>query len=344
MATATVATRQNGWDIKYHKQVIGKGTTPPILMYAMAKDGRLTSTNQDAWITTDTDLADGLYQIVGKQWLPVKGAEVDEFPPVPTLKKVATFDITLDPVAHKRALACASTDKTRYVLTGVLMEVVEDGIVWVATDGQRLTVFKQEQKVPTKAIGKYILPHGSTGKPSSNLLNLLLKDKKHPVVRVTVTGEAMIVFDTLDQTITAKLVDGTYPNYKQVIPNDNPGLLRVDCGTMQAALKELKPFISDDSRAVKITIMAKHVRMYVTDPDRGIEHTVDVPCDHLRRVKDMQPLGLALPYLLDSTAYPDGPLYLGYNDNLSPMCFGNKVDGEQMVMTDLTVQMSMRLD
>ena len=327
-------------DYTIHKPIM-KGTIMPVLGTAQAKDGVLTSSNLDQWMQTPTDLADGLYQIVGKTWQPSK-IGMDEFPPMPVLKPKGKATLTLDRIACARLLACMSTDETRYILCSILFRVHEKGISLCSTDGRRLTVCEWPCKVAKLAHGDYIIKH--LGRANTHPLALLMRDKKRDEVTVTFAGD-MVQFANGEQTLTVKTCEGTYPNYKQVIPKDQQGLLRVDQRVMVDALKELLPFRPKlrkyiTSTSVVVEFREVELLMTMSDVDRDIKHTVSVPCKHERRGK-IEQIALDLDRLMDAFIHPDGIVYMSHQDELTPIATGTHLAGGQ-IGPELSVVMPMR--
>jgi len=332
-------------DTAIHNQIISKKSTLPILMNAIAEGGIMRSTNLDVQIQTETDLADGLYRLVGGKWLPSNPElEVVEFPPAikPDGKEI-TF--ALDRVAAKRLIACSSEDETRYVLNGVLFRVHEGGITLVSTDGRRLTVCEWEtSKVPKSVFGDYIIPN--YGKKNKHPLSMLMKDKKRDEI-VMQTGKEYVSFSNGEQTITTRVVQGTYPNYKQVVPGEDEGMFYVDQAVMMAALKELEPYTADLD-LIKINLKFDSIMLHAEDPSQALEHEVVVPAKHIRKPeKEVRSIALSVVYLIDSFAQEEGVVYVGYIDELSPICIGTQLEKkhgqDRIKRTDVTVQMPMRM-
>jgi DNA polymerase-3 subunit beta len=141
----------------------------------------------------------------------------DEFPPFPRVKdpvefKTSEFDL-------RRALAstafAASTDESRYVLNGTLLQFDKQELTVVACDGRRLGCITVELDGNKKLA--CILP----SKTVKELLRLLHNEEESPR-RVQITAsKANIQFTVGEITIVSKLIEGDYPDYKRVIPEAN---------------------------------------------------------------------------------------------------------------------------
>ena len=333
-----------------HNQIIPKNSTLPILGNAMVRNGMMWSTNLDMEVQTRTDLEDGLYRIVGGKCTPSDPElDVEDFPP-PTEVKGKTITFKLDPIAAKRLIACTSTDETRFILNAILFRVHKDGITLVGTDGRLLTVceWPSTEAVTHGAEGDYIVPHG--GKKNKHPLNMLMKDKKRDEIVMTL-GDGRVSFDNGEQLIIVKCIEGTYPDYKQVIPAADEGMFYVDQEVMLEALKEVAPYTTNSGKRkggtsclVQIFLEEDSIRIHAKDIDRALEHEVVVPAKHVRQPEEkMESIALDVAFLIDSFIQEKGLVYIGYFDELSPVTIGTQASSTAISRSDITVQMSMRI-
>ena len=105
-----------------------------------------------------------------------------------------------------------STDETRYVLNGVLFSFKDNKLTLVATDGRRLAMLDIDLEFPRSHEADIIVPTKAVTE-----LQRLLTDEGD--VRVSV-GSGQIAFDLNNTLLVSKLIEGNYPNYKQVIPGE----------------------------------------------------------------------------------------------------------------------------
>lgn len=200
----------------------------------------------------------------------------------PTLKGPATESPTYrrftlpgaDLFAALDSVAFAiSNEETRYYLNGVYMHPVTDPgrnmpeLRIVATDGHRLARF--DLVSPDAAIGMAgaILPKALIWL----LLKLLkpAKGKQLPTVDIEVTDKVIrLMFGAV--TVTAKLIEGTYPDYERVTPKHNDKLATVDVAAMLEALKAVTVLASErGGKGVKLTFGKDSVTLFVSGPDIG---------------------------------------------------------------------------
>ncbi|MBU6399654.1 MAG: DNA polymerase III subunit beta, partial [Verrucomicrobia bacterium] len=156
----------------------------------------------------------------GASFYRINGLGAEEFPPLPKFtddKKVAIPQDKLRAMLRKTAYA-VSMDEARYVLNGIFFVFKEHLVTLVATDGRRLALAEEEVEVSAAAQGEFIVPT----KAINELVRLVQSNGevqvKHTQNQVSFTLRDDKGFTVL---VASKLVDGTYPNYRQVIPAES---------------------------------------------------------------------------------------------------------------------------
>ncbi len=161
--------------------------------------------------------------------------------------------------ALKQVVPSASTDELRQVLTGVLFERVDDRLRLVATDSYRLAV---------RDIDAFALPGGvDRVLMSSRALNELLRLLGGEQTAQLVLGEREMAFTVGKTVLASRLIDGEFPNYRQLLPQSYPNVLAARKETILAALRRLKPVA--ESSPVRIVLDPSATRLEVASPDRG---------------------------------------------------------------------------
>src|SRR5262249_27309360 len=164
------------------------------------------------------------------------GEDPAEFPDIPTFTDEKYHEVGAGVLREmiRRTAFAAAKESARYAMTGVLWEFEENQIRLVATDGRRLAVVQgvavnhgasdtkgQSHVVPTKAMG---------------LLERLLQEGDEPVWISLRPNEAL--FKTQRAIIYSRLVEGRYPNYREVFPKKNTAKITVSAGPFFAAVRQ----------------------------------------------------------------------------------------------------------
>ncbi|MDO5631682.1 MAG: DNA polymerase III subunit beta [Paracoccus sp. (in: a-proteobacteria)] len=159
-----------------------------------------------------------------------------------------------------------STEETRYYLNGVYLHVTQaDGATvlrCVATDGHRLA--RVDAPLPP---GAEDMPGVIVPRKTVNELRKLLEDDE-AAIAVSVS-ETKVRFATPTQTLTSKVIDGTFPDYSRVIPTGNTRKLEVDANDFARAVDRVATVSSERSRAVKLALDQDRLVLSVNAPDSG---------------------------------------------------------------------------
>ncbi|MBM3878343.1 MAG: DNA polymerase III subunit beta [Verrucomicrobia bacterium] len=204
----------------------------------------------------------------GGSFFRIHGLAADDFPPVPELgerKKVVVPQAKLKGMLRRTAFA-ASTDETRYVLNGLLFSLKEHKITMVATDGRRLALTDEEVDVDPENQAEYIVPT----KAINELNRLLVGDGEVELV----STENQVAFTLRDPKgftvlVWSKLVDGTYPNYRQVIPSESRERVSLPREELLQALRRAEIMTSDKSNSVKLAFSKNNLSITANTPDVG---------------------------------------------------------------------------
>jgi DNA polymerase-3 subunit beta len=225
-----------------------------------------------------------------------------------------------------------STEETRYYLNGIYLHAPEDApkdapvLRGVATDSHRLAHI--EVPLPQGAAGMpgIILPRkaalevlklieGSSGQGSSSqgdgAVEIALSDSK-------------IRFNLGSIVLTSKLIDGTFPDYRRVIPVGNDSRMEVDCKSFSAAVDRVATISSEKSRAVKLAVSADTVVLSANNPEQG-SGTDEVPVNF--NGPEALEIGFNARYLLDIAGQIEGEnVCFDLSDGASPTIIRDAAD------------------
>ncbi|MCX6023377.1 MAG: DNA polymerase III subunit beta [Chloroflexi bacterium] len=181
----------------------------------------------------------------------VSGADADEFPPIPTVGEGVTARV--DPDALKNAISrvafAAASDESRPVLTGVYADFTGSSLTLAAADGFRLAVQRLALSEPTAVATQIIIPARTLTE-----LNRLLSDQEEPVEVVVGPTKANVLFRLKNVELVSQLVQGTFPNYSQLIPKTNASRAVVDVADFLRATRSASIFARDGSGIVRLVV------------------------------------------------------------------------------------------
>ena len=204
----------------------------------------------------------------GASFYKINGLSADEFPPVQKMKedkKVVLPQEKIKSMLRKTSFAI-STDESRYVLNGIFLILKEHKMTMVATDGRRLALVDEEVDIAENSQGEFILPTKAV-----NEMARLLGDKGDVELKFSDNQVSMSLSDEKGNSAVAisKLVEGNYPNYKQVIPSEAKERVALPREEFLAALRRAQIMTSDKANSVKLAIERNNLAITANSPDVG---------------------------------------------------------------------------
>jgi len=204
----------------------------------------------------------------GPSFFKIKGLAAEEFPPLPKFKEDKRLTLPQDKLRgmlRKTAFAI-STDESRYVLNGIFLSLKEHKLTMVATDGRRLALVDEDVDVPEKSQGEFIVPSKAV-----NELTRLLTDKGTLDVNFSENQAAFTLKDEKGGSILiiTKLIEGNYPNYRQVIPQETKERISLPREEFMHALRRAEIMTSDKQNSVKLAFTKNNLAITANSPDVG---------------------------------------------------------------------------
>lgn len=199
----------------------------------------------------------------GQSFFKILGLPEEEFPPLPKFEGAKTFTIHQQALrdALKKTSYAISTDETRYVLNGILFSFKENKLTMVATDGRRLALVDLEVEFPRSQEVEIIVPTKCVTE-----LGRLLGDEGD--VKMSV-GENQIAFEIGGSLLVSKLIEGNYPNYRQVIPGEAKERITLERETFLNAVHRVSLLSSEKSNSVKLVFSKNNIEIAANTPDVG---------------------------------------------------------------------------
>jgi DNA polymerase-3 subunit beta len=204
----------------------------------------------------------------GASFYKIRGLAAEEFPPIPKIKDDRMVSLPQEKIRGmmKKTSFATSSDESRYVLNGIFVSMKDNKLTMVATDGRRLALVDEEVDIPEAALGDYIIPSKAI-----NELNRLMTDAGKVELRFGDNQASMILLPEKGPkvSITTKLIEGNYPNYRQVIPSEVKERVTLGREELLHALKRAEIMTSDKANSVKMSFTTNNLSITANSPDVG---------------------------------------------------------------------------
>lgn len=199
----------------------------------------------------------------GPSFFRILGLPEEEFPPLPRFEDAKVFNIRQKDLRDglKKTAYAISTDETRYVLNGILCSFKDNKLTLVATDGRRLALVDLELEFPRSHEADLIVPT----KAVTELQRLLQEDGE---MKVSV-GDNQIAFEVDGTLLVSKLIEGNYPNYRQVIPGETRERITLEREVFLNSVHRVSLLASDKSSSVKLVFSKNNIEIVANTPDVG---------------------------------------------------------------------------
>jgi len=197
----------------------------------------------------------------GRSQFSVRPLSLDDYP---TQAEPSDDAVTLPADAMSDALRqvvrAASTDDARAVLTGVLLAAEDEGLRMVATDSYRLAVRDLPDSTVLESGQKVLIPGRAL-----NELQRVMGDAERLTVRL---GEREATFEAGSTRLSTRLIEGEFPNYRNLLPSSYPNLLTFGKAAMLEAIRRVK-ILAQDSTPVRLTLGGDTVQLTAITQDVG---------------------------------------------------------------------------
>jgi DNA polymerase III subunit beta len=189
----------------------------------------------------------------------MRGMPAEDFPDLPLAQSGTPIRLDAESLVKglRATLFASSGDEAKQLLTGVHLRLVDHSLECAATDGHRLAVLRLEDAIPAGAE----VPLGEGGEPfavtvparSLRELERLLSGRPsdEPLSLFSERGQVVVLWG--DQVLTSRNLDGTYPNYRQLLPESFGRRLSLDRRAFTAALERVAVLADQHNNVVKIS-------------------------------------------------------------------------------------------
>ena len=248
----------------------GEVTIPARLLLEIMKnfpDVPITVSVDNNTLAVELVAGEGRYKLAGHK--------SDEFPQLPVMNETSVWEIPADVLARgfEKTVFATGMDEIRPIMSGVLMEMTDSFLTFVATDAHKLVRYRR-MDVKSDVVASFIMPK----KPINQLKSILSTLADEPVRIEFNNTNASFVFG--DYQLICRLIEGRYPNYDAVIPKQNPNHLTIDRQTFLAAIRRVAVFSSKATHQVRFRIAGQELMLTAEDIDFYNEAKERLSCSY----------------------------------------------------------------
>lgn len=296
----TINTQLLGKKLKLIEKIVAQKSILPIMSNALLRTSgnelHLATTNTEVSITTSCDAlvnTQGVITVPVKPLLDIVGQiqdeqthltlekhhvriaagafkmrlqtlPADDFPTLPKLPEGGTLipgDLFRTMIGKIRS-AISDADK-RYFMNGALFSLTDNAIALIATDGKRLALSTAQRSTPGPTL-QIVIP--------TKTLDVLTSDEGHEDL-LFAQGDRQMFFVSDDCVLSARMVDGNFPNYQKVIPRENVNTITMPRIALLAALRRVS-LAAGDTHAMNLTIEPSALSLSSSNAQVGdaVEH------------------------------------------------------------------------
>ena len=301
----------------------------------------ISKLSSDSPITLISDDSKEQVQITSKSGTyQVRSMTADDFPELPIVENESFLKINASSFANslRSTLFASSTDEAKQILTGVNLSFNKNSIKSAATDGHRLAVLSLQDVISSENESK-IYENIEVTLPSRSLREVerFLSSCKSDTEISFFYDQGQVVFISSDQIVTTRTLDGTYPNYNQLIPDEFQHTLELDRKNFILALDRISVLAEQHNNVIKISTNKKESVLNITaeaqDLGSGFE-SIPINFD-----SDDIEIAFNSRYLLEGLKIIDTDIILlKFNAPTTPAIFTPSDDSKQFIYLVMPVQ------
>jgi DNA polymerase III subunit beta len=214
-------------------------------------------------ITIETDAKNISTLRCGSSFFKIYGLPKEEFPPFPSFKDAKVYTIRQSELKSglRRTSYAISVDETRYVLNGILFSFKENKLTLVATDGRRLALFDSDLEFPHSHERDFIVPT----KAVTELQRLLGEEGELQIA----VSENLVSFELNGSQLVSKLVEGNYPNYRQVIPGEAKERVTMEREALLNSVRRVSLLSNEKTSSVRLSFSRNNLDITANTPEVG---------------------------------------------------------------------------
>lgn len=208
----------------------------------------------------------------------VMGIGTDEFPPLPSFENQHVFKLEQNDLENmlKSVSFAQSSDENRYILNGVYFNFSDENLTLVATDGRRLALTSYELEADSSDTGSLILP----AKTVSEIERLVGKGESVKIA----FNDRQVAFEIAIEDeegnsglidhiyLVSKIVEGNFPNYRQVIPKETEHRIKIERELFLECVHRAALVTSEKSNSIKLKISNNLMEIMGSSSEYGESH------------------------------------------------------------------------
>ncbi len=219
------------------------------------------------------------------------GVDGNEYPEMPATEE-DTHSVTMSSKmlldAINKTIFCTADDELRPVMNGIFFDIATDKITMVATDAHRLVRYTNTSVSAAEPIS-FILPK----KPATLLKNILGKDDNEVVITF---GQKNAKFEFGQTIVVCRQIEGRFPNYNAVIPQNNQNVVVVDRQTLINACKRVAVFANTGTSLLKLALSENQIKISAQDIDFSTSAEETIACEYNGMPMS---IGFKAPFLIE---------------------------------------------
>ena len=206
--------------------------------------------------------------------LSIPGASAVSYPAVPQLsaeKKELKMDVDTLVAGINKTIFATADDELRPVMNGIFISLTPGALTFVGTDAHKLV--KHESEMENAETASFILPK----KPANLLKSVLLKEDD--AIEVAFDSKNA-QFKLKSHTLVCRLIEGNYPNYNAVIPENNPNKVLVDRIELLNGIKRVAVCSNPTTNLIRMDIAANKITLTAQDIDFSVSANETISCSY----------------------------------------------------------------
>lgn len=201
-------------------------------------------------------------------------ADADDFPKVIEMEESNALTVQGDILANaiSKTIFASGNDDLRPVMSGVFFQFSTEKLIFVATDAHKLVKYERTD-VTASEDAEFIMP-----KKPLNLLKNILAGKEDEVTIEYNDSNAKFSFENTE--MVCRLIDGKYPNYEAVIPNENPNKLLISRSQFLSSVRRISIFSNKSTHQIRLKIAGAELNISAEDLDFSNKAEERLTCDY----------------------------------------------------------------